>query len=91
MPWVPIKSVDKHIYSAIMKMDAGHIMSIKSFKKDRIVTVRKVSDKFQIDEDGFRNTQIIVDNQSLKRTMKDIIELEYPRSHRVMVSEQEIK
>jgi hypothetical protein len=32
-----------------------------------------------------------VDEKDIKKTMKDILELEYPRSHQVMVTEQEIK
>ncbi len=91
MSWIPIRSVEKNIYSTIIKMDENHILSIKSFKKDRIVTVKKIDDMYQIDENGFRNVQLKVDAQTLKKTMKEIIELEYPRSHKVMVSEQEIK
>jgi hypothetical protein len=90
MPWIPIRSVDKHVYSMLLKMDDKYVLTIKSFKKDRIVTVKKVDGKFNIIEEGFRTENFIVDEKDLKKTMKDIIELEYPRSHKVMVSEQEM-
>ncbi|EQB73860.1 MAG: hypothetical protein AMDU4_FER2C00039G0071 [Ferroplasma sp. Type II] len=90
MPWIPIRSVDKHVHSMLMKMDDNHILTIKSFKKDRIVTVKKSGGEFNIIEEGFRNQNFTIDEKSLKKTMKDIIDLEYPRSHKVMVSEQEI-
>ena len=90
MPWIPIRSVDKHVHSMLIKMDDNHMLTIKSFKKDRTVTVKKFGGEFNIIEEGFRNQNFTVDEKSLKKTMKDIIDLEYPRSHKVMVSEQEI-
>jgi DNA polymerase III sliding clamp (beta) subunit (PCNA family) len=89
MPWIPIRSVDKHVHSMLIKMDDSHMLTIKSFKKDRIVTVKKLDGSFNIIEEGFRNQNFTVDEKDLKKTMKDIIDLEYPRSHKVMVSEQE--
>ena len=88
MPWIPIRSVDKHVYSMLVKMDNNYMLTIKSFKKDRIVTVKKLEGRFNIIEEGFRNENFTVDEKDLKKTMKEIIELEYPRSHKVMVSEQ---
>lgn len=90
MPWIPIRSVDKHVHSMLIKMDDNHMLTIKSFKKDRTVTVKKFGGEFNIIEEGFRNQNLTIDEKSLKKTMKDIIDLEYPRSHKVMVSEQEI-
>ncbi|AGO61558.1 hypothetical protein [Ferroplasma acidarmanus] len=90
MPWIPIRSVDKHVYSMLVKMDNNYMLTIKSFKKDRIVTVKKLEGRFNIIEEGFRNENFTVDEKDLKKTMKEIIELEYPRSHKVMVSEQEL-
>jgi len=91
MPWIPIRSVDKHVYSMLVKMDNNYMLTIKSFKKDRIVTVKKLESRFNIIEEGFRNENFTVDEKDLKKTMKEIIELEYPRSHKVMVSEQELR
>jgi hypothetical protein len=91
MPWIPIRSVDKHVHSMLIKMDDNRMLIIKSFKKDRIVTVKKSAGKFNIIEEGFRTENIHIEEKDLKKTMKDIIELEYPRSHKVMVSEQEIR
>ncbi|ARD84469.1 hypothetical protein [Ferroplasma acidiphilum] len=90
MPWIPIRSVDKHVYSMLVKMDNNYMLTIKSFKKDRIVTVKKLEGRFNIIEEGFRNENFTVDEKDLKKIMKEIIELEYPRSHKVMVSEQEL-
>jgi hypothetical protein len=90
MPWIPIRSVDKHVYSMLVKMDNNYMLTIKSFKKDRIVTVKKLEGRSNIIEEGFRNENFTVDEKDLKKIMKEIIELEYPRSHKVMVSEQEL-
>ncbi len=89
MPWMPIRSLDKHLHSMLIKMDDNHMITIKSFKKDRIVTVKKLDGEFNIIEEGFRNENFTVEEKDVKKTMKDIIDLEYPRSHKVMVSEQE--
>lgn len=91
MPWMPIRSIDKHVHTMLAKMDSNHMLIIKSFKKDRIVTVKKTGEKFTVIEEGFRNQSTDVDEKDIKKAMKDILELEYPRSHQVMVTEQEIK
>jgi phage-related tail protein len=91
MPWMPIRSIDKHVHTMLAKMDNNHMLIIKSFKKDRIVTVKKTGEKFTVVEEGFRNQSIDVNEKDIKKAMKDILELEYPRSHQVMVTEQEIK
>ncbi|WP_337860746.1 hypothetical protein [Ferroplasma sp.] len=90
MPWIPIRSVDKHVHSMLLKMGDNYMLTIKSFKKDRIVTVKKLDGKFNIVEEGFRTENFTVEEKDLKKTMKDIIDIEYPRSHKVMVSEQEM-
>ena len=91
MPWMQIRSIDKHVHTMLAKMDNNHMLIIKSFKKDRIVTVKKTGEKFTVVEEGFRNQSIDVNEKDIKKAMKDILELEYPRSHQVMVTEQEIK
>ena len=72
MPWIPIRSVDKHVYSMLVKMDNNYMLTIKSFKKDRIVTVKKLEGRFNIIEEGFRNENFTVDEKDLKKTMKEI-------------------
>ncbi|AAT42812.1 hypothetical protein [Picrophilus oshimae] len=86
MPWVPIKGVEKSIYSMCMKLNDGYTVTLKSFKKDRIVSIKRCNDNFHINVDGFVKNDYNVNADDLKRILKDLINEEFPRSHQVMVS-----
>ncbi|MCL5404269.1 MAG: hypothetical protein M1125_00295 [Candidatus Marsarchaeota archaeon] len=91
MPWILIRSVDKHLYKMAMKMNDGYSITVKSFKKDRIVTIKRAGNNFEIYEDGFKKERLTVDENALKKAIKDIIDFEYPKSHELMVTEQSAK
>lgn len=87
MPWIPIRSVEKHLYKMAIKMADGYVLTVKSFKKDRIVSIKKVGGSFEINEDGFKKEKFVVDEDALRKSIKDIINSEYPNSHELMVTE----
>ena len=88
VPWIPIRSVDKHLNKIALKMKDGYVLTVKSFKKDRVVSIKKVGEAFVIDEDGFKKEKLTVNEEGLKKSIKGIIDFEYPRSHELMVTEQ---
>ncbi|EET90297.1 MAG: hypothetical protein UNLARM2_0326 [Candidatus Micrarchaeum acidiphilum ARMAN-2] len=46
VPWIPIRSVDKHLNKIALKMKDGYVLTVKSFKKDRVVSIKKVGGAF---------------------------------------------
>jgi len=86
MPWVSIRSAEKTTLNLLARMDDSSILTIKSFKKDRIATIVKINNIFQVNEDGFRKESFSVDSDHLRKSIREIIETEFPRSHQVMIS-----
>ncbi|KJE49359.1 MULTISPECIES: hypothetical protein [Acidiplasma] len=92
MPWIPKKAVEKTVYSSLLKMDNGRLISLKTKKKDRSVTIYKDNNLYKIIEDGFKNESYeIGDEKELKKMLKTLIEIEFPRSHEILVTSQEDK
>jgi hypothetical protein len=69
-----------------IKMKDGHVLTVKSFKKDRIVSIKRAGGSFEIEEDGFRKEKLTVDEEGLKKSIKGIIDFEFSRSHELMVT-----
>lgn len=67
-------------------MAEGHSLTIKSFKKDRSVEITRLRNSFLIGEDGFEKKSYEIKEEGLRHELKKIIEREFPRSHKVMVS-----
>ncbi|WP_061950637.1 hypothetical protein [Acidiplasma cupricumulans] len=68
MPWIPKKAVEKTVYSSLLKMDNGRLISLNKQKKDRSVTIYKDNNLYKIIEDGFKNESYeIGDEKELKK------------------------
>ncbi len=92
MPWMPKKAVEKTAYSSSLKMDNNRIITLKTHKKDRIVSIKKTVEGYELTEDGFKNEIYKTnDEKELKKLLKDLIEIEFPRSHEILVTNQEYK
>lgn len=87
MPWIPIRSADKLVYGQVVKLEIGKEIRVESFKGDRWIEItKKDNSSFEILEHGFRNNTLTVDEKGLKRTLKELFEIEFPRSHQVRIS-----
>jgi len=62
-------------------------LRIESFKGDRWIEItKKDNSSFEILEHGFRNNTLAIDEKELKRVLKELFKIEFPRSHQVRVS-----
>ncbi|MGC8537609.1 MAG: hypothetical protein ACP5MZ_01320 [Candidatus Micrarchaeia archaeon] len=83
---MPLKSLERTAYSLAVKLGSDQELSMKSFKKDRIVTVSKMNNSYSIKETGFVRGEYAVNAEELKKKIGSIIDIEFPRSHEVLVS-----
>ncbi len=81
-----MKSLYRTAYSLAAKLGPGQELGMKSFKKDRIVTVSKLGSGYSIKEAGFIKEEYSVNAEELKKKIGSIIDIEFPRSHEVLVS-----
>ncbi len=92
MPWMPKKAVEKSVASMLINMEDHRMIAMKTKKKDRTVSIKKEKNNYRIYEDGFRNENFLIsDQKNLKKTLKELIEIEFPRSHEILVTNQEWK
>ena len=86
MPWVPIRSVEKTVMNILSGNERDNLVSMKSFKKDRIVTIIRTENRFLVEENGFRKGTYSVEIDRIKKTLREIIKNEFPRSHQIMIT-----
>ena len=54
---------------------------IKSYKKDRVIDIKKISDKFEVNENGFKNVIYTFDDyKECYKEVGKIIKYEFPNS-----------
>ena len=66
--------------------DRDNFVSMKSFKKDRIVTIIRTEQRFLVEENGFRKGIYSVEIDKIKKTLREVIKNEFPRSHQIMIT-----
>ncbi len=87
---MPKKAVEKSVVSTLIKMGDGRIITMKSKKKDRTVSIIKEKNNYKIHENGFKNEYYVISEQGdLKKIIRELIELEFPRSHEILVTNRE--
>ena len=86
MPWVPVRSVEKTVMNILFSNEKDNLISMKSFKKDRIVTIIRTEKSFLVEENGFRKVIYSVEIDRIKKTLREIIKNEFPRSHQIMIT-----
>ncbi|MGC8506553.1 MAG: hypothetical protein ACP5NK_07615, partial [Thermoplasmata archaeon] len=86
MPWVPAKSLEKTVLNILLSDEKDNPVSMKSFKKDRVVTITRTDNGFLVEEKGFRNVIYSVEVDRIKKTLREIIRNEFPRSHQILVT-----
>ena len=86
MPWVPVRSVEKTVMNILFSNEKDNLISMKSFKKDRIVTIIRTEKSFLVEENGFRKVIYSVEIDRIKKALREIIKNEFPRSHQIMIT-----
>jgi Putative zinc-finger len=60
------------------------VVEVKTYKRDRGFSVQLVeADQLLIREYGYRNREVTVPTEKLKRVLKNIVKIEFPRSNKV--------
>ncbi|GAA5418203.1 hypothetical protein [Sulfurisphaera tokodaii] len=86
MPWISARSADKLVYGQIVKLPFGKRLRVESFKGDRWIEIVKIDENnYKIIEHGFNNHVYNVTGNDLKRILKELFEVEFPRSHQLRV------
>ncbi len=86
MPMIPARSAEKNVYGTALKLKDGYTISIKSFKKDRVITITKHRNSYVIVENGFSKGRFEASGDELKKRIKELISKEFPRSHELSVA-----
>ncbi|BFI76214.1 hypothetical protein [Sulfurisphaera ohwakuensis] len=86
MPWVSAKSADRLVYMQIVKLPFGKRLRVESFKGDRWIEIVKIDENnYKIIEHGFNNNVYNVTENDLKRILKELFGVEFPRSHQLRI------
>ncbi len=68
------------------KLEVGHCLDVRTYKRNRSVVLIKTGESdYHIIEDGFCREEFTVDSRRLKRTIKELLKKEFPRSRKVRV------
>lgn len=86
MGWVSINGIEKTVYNQALKLGEGQYIYLKSFKKDRVISITKNNDSFIVDESGFEKNEFTLNDKDIKHFIKRLIDKEFPRSHQLMLT-----
>lgn len=76
------------ILTKLKKMDVGHGIDLRTFKRDRsVVIVRRTEALFTVNEDGFHTEQFETDIKGMRKLLKTLLKREFPRSNKIRTSE----
>ncbi|TKX30916.1 hypothetical protein [Campylobacter aviculae] len=69
----------------LKELDPLDILIFQSFKKDRAIKVQKISEqKFNVFEEGFFHKEFLdLSDKELKKTLKQLQKIEFPRSNQL--------
>jgi putative endonuclease len=77
------------ILTKTKKMSMSSRLELLTYKKDRSVTISKMSeDEFKIIEQGFEVTELSVNTTKLKKALKIILKREFPRSNKIWLRQK---
>ncbi len=70
----------------LKKIQIGYGLDLRTYKRDRsVVIVRSAEDSFTVIEDGFFKENFSVDFKGLKKLLKKLVKVEFPRSNKIRV------
>ncbi len=87
MASISARSAHRYVVNMLERMDSGYEIELLSFKKDRSLSIMKISEtKFLVKESGYLNEERELDRESLSKDIKKALEREFPRSNTLFVS-----
>lgn len=70
----------------LQSLPDGHCLDVRSYKRDRgFLLIRLDGATTRVVEDGFEKQRIDVAAADLKKTLKDLVKREFPRSNKLRV------
>jgi len=86
-PMIDINRTIPTVISRVASLEILHGIRIATFKKDRHITIRRISDTtLRITRHGFTEAEYELDESKLKKEMKTLLKQEFPRSNKVHLS-----
>ena len=87
MKLVPVKQAQAKILNAMADRSVS-VLTLATFKKDRFLTLRRVGDDWQLEEQGYTNAAMpLSPNAAGKRLIKEAFKREFPRSSKLYLTE----
>lgn len=72
----------------LKKIQVGCGLDLRTYKRDRsVIIMRSAEDSFSVIEDGFCKESFSVDFKGMKKLLKKLVKVEFPRSNKIRVYE----
>ncbi len=81
-----ISAAIPNILQRLEKIPVGHCLDLRTFKRNRsVIIVKREKEYFEIIENGFYQDRFQVEKDKLKKTLKNLLKKEFPRSNKIRV------
>ncbi len=89
---VDISSAANTVIRRLAGVSEGSGIRMLTFKKDRSVTIVRIdAGTFRVIEQGFENREFVVEEKRLRKTVKNLLKREFPRSRKVRLSKVSLR
>ena len=89
---VDIFSAANTVIRRLAGVPEGSGIRMLTFKKDRSVTIIRIdAGTFRVIEQGFENREFVVEEKRLRKTVKNLLKREFPRSRKVRLSKVSLR
>lgn len=77
-------NVLKTLLERLRKIEIDHALDIRTYKRDRsAIFVRLSDDSYRVIENGFEESDRVMPYSGLRKEIKRILKVEFPRSNKV--------
>ena len=80
------RNLISNLLRRLQALPDGHCLDVRSYKRDRgFMLIRLDADTTRVVEDGFEKQRLDVAAGDLKKTLKEMVKREFPRSNKLRV------
>ncbi len=77
-------AIIKTVLERVKSLPVGHYFDMRTYKRNRsVIIVKQDEDRFLLVEDGFYQDQFVIDFSKMKKTLKNLLKKEFPRSTKI--------
>ena len=81
-----ISAAIPHILQRLDKVQVENGLDLRTYKRNRsIIIIKRGKELFEIIENGFYQDRFQVEREKLKKTLKNLLKKEFPRSNKIRV------